>query len=131
MSTDLEADALKSFEIAPDGRRIRFNAETGEGAAVSLSLPSECLTEMVMTLPRIAVEAMKRRYGDPSMRIVYPAGSWIIEQAVGAPDTFIVTLKTVDGFEVSFSFSPQQLSSMTNTLAAAGHAEIAKPIAVN
>jgi hypothetical protein len=57
-----------------------------------------------MTLPGLLSKALKARCGNESSRYVFPLGEWLLE---GAADgrTVIVTLKTVDGFEVSFGAS--------------------------
>ena len=45
---------------------------------------------------------MKARYGDQSLRYVYPLASWVLEQSTDAT-TRIITLQTEDGFKVRFS----------------------------
>jgi hypothetical protein len=71
-----------------------------------------------MTLPRMMTQALWAKYGDESLRLVYPADIVRIE---GSPDpnSFIVTLTTPDGFEVSFSLNREQLDTLgkasTNT----------------
>lgn len=112
----IEAETLTTFEVAQDGARVRFNCRDADGGAVCLSLPVDSMIQMVMTLPRIAQAALRRRHGDDSLRLVYPAGSWLIERDIAQPDTLIVTLSTSDGFEVSFGFDPPKLRAMEDTL---------------
>lgn len=111
MSSDIEADALTTFEVAPDGSRVRIRA-TAAGAPASISLPAECLSQMMMTLPRIAVQALRRRFDNDKLKIVYPAATWNIERNGESDDTFIVTLTTPDGFEVSFALSRAKLDAI-------------------
>jgi len=91
MSRGVEIAALQTFEVAPDG-----------------------------TLPRMAVEALHRRCRDNTLRIVYPAASWTIERNTERGETFILTLATPDGFEVSFALSRGKLEAIAETIAGAG-----------
>jgi hypothetical protein len=65
----------------------------------------------MMTLPDIVRRSLQARYGDPSMRVVYPVGSWSLERSA-VPGNVIVTLRTPDGFSVSFGLSPLELLRM-------------------
>jgi hypothetical protein len=109
MSHHIEGHSLVSFDVAADGTRFRLNVADARGKAVSLSLPAECLNQLIVTLPRMSVRALRNRYCDDSLRVVYPAASIRIELASDAK-TFIVTLETADGFSVSFGLSQDQLS---------------------
>ena len=71
MPRHIEAEALTTFEVTTDGERLTLNAEDSVGEAVSMSLPTACLTQMVLTLPRMAQMALRRRHRDDSLRIVY------------------------------------------------------------
>ena len=63
-------------------------------------------------------QALWARYGDDSLRLVYPADIVHIERSPD-PNTFIMTLTTPDGFGVSFSLNGEQLDTLgkarTNT----------------
>lgn len=122
---DIEAEALTTFEVTPDGARVRLNGRASDGAAVSFSLPIDCVSQMVMTLPRIAQEAIRRFHGDDSLKLVYPAGAWTVERSAQDPDTYIVSLGTPDGFAVSFALSPAKMNevglSIRNALEQAPH----------
>lgn len=128
--TAIEAEALTTFELAPDGGRVRFHATDAAGAPVSFSLPADCLRQLVMTLPAVAQEAMRRQYRDPSLRIVYPVGSHAIEQGDTIGATFIVTMSTPDGFEVSFGFDPAELRKVGRSIEAAA-ASVVMPVQLN
>lgn len=116
MAACIEAEALTTFEVTSDGTRVRLNARTADDAPVSFSLPSTCLNELVMTIPRIAAEALRRQHGNDKLRIVYPAGSCRIERNRDDADTYIVTLSTPDGFEVSFAFGIGKMSAMVQSI---------------
>jgi hypothetical protein len=108
---DLVVRQLTTFEITADGTGIRMNFISGDGVQACLSLPTECLTELIMTLPRMTNQALRVRRRDESLRLVYPAGRVSIEQS-SDPRTIIVTLATRDGFEVSFGLTRQQMAAL-------------------
>jgi hypothetical protein len=101
MGTDIEAADLTTFEIAPDGSRFRICVVDIEGQPASLGLPTDCLPNLIMTLPRMAAQALRARNRGDSLRIVYPADRLRLEQGDVA-GILILTLTTPDGFEVSF-----------------------------
>jgi hypothetical protein len=109
---DLIAKELLTYEVAGDGNWFRMTFNCVNGNPGSLSLPTECLHALIMTLPRMMTQALSARYGDDSLRLVYPAEAMRIERS---PDlnTFIITLATPDGFAVSFSLSGQQLRALS------------------
>lgn len=117
MAKDIEGTALVNFEVAPDGERFRLNVRDTEGGTAALSLPTECLHQLVMTLPRMAVRALQERHGDKTLRLVYPLGGWNVEQAAGGP-TLILTLRTPDGFEVAFGVREDDLAAMGDVVGA-------------
>jgi hypothetical protein len=94
------------------GSGMTFNCANGKPG--SLSLPTECLHALIMTLPRMMTQALLARYGDDSLRLVYPAEAVRIERSPD-PNTFIMTLVTPDGFAVSFSLSKQQLRALSES----------------
>jgi hypothetical protein len=106
---DFVVQKLITFNIAADGTRIRMNFISGDGDQACLSLPTECLAELIMTLPRMMSQALRARHQDQSLRLVYPADNITIEQS-SDPKTMIVTLATPDGFEVSFGLTGQQMT---------------------
>ena len=72
----------------------------------------------MMTLPEMVKRSLRQRFRDHTMRVVYPVGSWDVE---GSPQagTVIVTLRTPDGFEVSFGLAALDLLRMANRSASA------------
>src|SRR5215470_8572821 len=70
--------------------------------AVSVQLPFDQAEAVVMTLPQLLTRAVRRRTGKPEARYVFGLGEWAIEDTKDK-DCLIVTLKTTDGFEVSFA----------------------------
>jgi hypothetical protein len=103
---------LIAYDIASDGNWFRMSFICVNGKRGSLSLPTESLMALIMTLPRMMTEALAARFGDDRLRLVFQAVEVLIE---GSPDpnTFIITLTTPDGFSVSFSLNRQQLDALT------------------
>lgn len=116
---DIVGQKLTVFGISRDGSRFRMSFLCQDGEQGSLSLPTECLNELIMTLPRMVTQTLRARHGDESLRLVYPADNVRIEQSSDAK-TAIVTLTTPDGFEVSFGLTKQQMDTFSD---AAGTAE--------
>lgn len=104
-------EKLIAYEVAGDGTRFRISFICAGGELGSLSLPTECIQALIMTLPRMMTQALLARYNDSSLRLVYPAETVRIE---GSPDanTFLLTFTTPDGFTVSFAVSNQQLAEL-------------------
>ena len=109
---------LIAYDIGSDGSRFCLRFSCVNGKQGSLSFPTECLEALIMTPPRMMTQALWARYGDDSLRLVYPADIVQIERSPD-PNTFIMTLTTPDGFGVSFSLSGEQLDTLgkarTNT----------------
>src|SRR5262245_13598569 len=97
----IKADALTTYGISPDGHRVRIQVRDAAGAPAALELPTHALSELMMTLPRMLRQALQNQYRDPSLRLVHDLGDCQVEQAAGE-DRLILTLRTPDGFEVSF-----------------------------
>jgi hypothetical protein len=102
---------LIAYDIGSDGSRFCLRFSCVNGKQGSLSFPTECLKALIMTLPRMMTQALWARYGDDSLRLVYPADIVQIERSPD-PNTFIMTLTTPDGFGVSFSLSGEQLDTL-------------------
>src|SRR5262249_13818366 len=98
---EIRGTQLVAFDVAPDGESFVIRVLDDQGQSASLVLPSPCLNSLLMTLPTIVTESLRRRFGDRSLRVVYPVGSWEVERSIVA-GTVIVTLRTEDGFAVSF-----------------------------
>ncbi|SDB72905.1 hypothetical protein [Belnapia rosea] len=112
-SREIRGASLRDCGIEADGARIRLGLLDAAGLPADVTLPAECLAQLVMTLPALAAEALRRRYRDPSLRLVYPLGDWRLE---ATPDGArrILTLSTEDGFAVSFVLPPERLAAMAD-----------------
>ena len=123
----VDATTLTTFEVGADGTRVRLNLLDSDGQPLTLTLPVSCIAALLMTLPAIQTQALQILYGDASLRMVYPAASWKLESA-DEPGCVILTLATGDGFKVSFSIKPTDLTAIAG---AAERSEEAARLATN
>src|SRR5262245_4880975 len=110
----VRAERLTTFEIAPDGSRFCMHVADAAGSPHGLSLPAECLLTLIMTLPEIAARALKAKFSDDTLRIVYPLASMEVE-ATHIDEITILTLSTPDGFSVSFGLKADDLKQLEAT----------------
>ena len=115
-AVQIRGSALRDCGVEPDGSRVRLGLLDAAGIPTDVTLPAECLAQLVMTLPALAAEALRRRYRDTTLRLVYPLGDWRLETT---PDGagLILTLSTEDGFAVSFGLPPRRLHDMVDAAA--------------
>lgn len=109
MTQTLVVTALTSCKVSHDGEAICLSLCDSDGAPLDLHLSAEQAGSLAMTLPQLLSLALKARYGDPSLKMVFPLTGYDLEDAADS-EGFILSLKTADGFEVSFSVSQSTLS---------------------
>jgi hypothetical protein len=114
--TMIRAKQLTTFSVAPDGSSVAIGVADEEGQAAALMLPAECLRALIMTLPDMMRRALRLQHGDPTLRLVYPVAGWEIERST-RPEIRIVTLRTSDGFHVSFGMTTKDLREMSEAVA--------------
>jgi hypothetical protein len=105
LENDIEIGRLITFETATDGAAVRLVAADIAGRTIGIILTIETVSALLMTLPRMASDAIKRAHDDPTMRITYPARDFKIELSSG--NSRILTIGTPDGFTVSFSLTEE------------------------
>ena len=115
----IDAAALTTFTVDPDGSRVRLNVRDHDDAPATLVLSVESLGQLLMTLPRIICQALQNGHGDESLRLVYPLERYKLE--LGEVDwngaqRFILTLETTGGFAVSFAGSADCLACMARSI---------------
>ena len=101
MTTVIHGRHLTRFDVAPDGESVAIHVLDEHAHTGTLVLPSDCLSALLMTLPEMVRRTLRQRFHDESMRVVYPVGNWKVEGSA-IPGHVVVTLRTPDGFEVSF-----------------------------
>jgi hypothetical protein len=107
VSSEFAIGAMTCVEAAQDGSTVRVTMNDVAGRPISLVLPFQCLSELIMTLPGVARKALQLQHSDPSLRVVFPAALSRLELADDLK-TRILTLETPDGFSVSFGLTETQ-----------------------
>lgn len=114
MPSELGVRALTTCAIATDGRHVRINFQDMHGSPASLTLPTHCARQLIMTLPQLISKALQKELSDKSARAVFPLGRWQLELATSSG--YIFTMTTQDGFAVSFAVSAGDLEDLTSRL---------------
>jgi hypothetical protein len=117
--------ALTHFSICCSGRHVELGFTDHRGEPASLEVPQECLSALLMTLPRMIEMALRQRTGNPTLRQVYPLGEWQLHMG-SEPHSLIISLATTDGFSVSFSAPVDEAAELGEALARRD-AEAAEP----
>jgi hypothetical protein len=112
--TTIRAHRLTTFSVAADGASVSIGVADESGTPCALVLPSECLQALVMTLPEMASQSLRRRHRDPDLRLVFPVESWAVETSTEA-QRLILTFSTSDGFQASFALFAGELLRMATT----------------
>jgi hypothetical protein len=114
--TDISGTSFVTCQIAADGSAVRLVFEAADGQPASLTLPVQCVQQLLMTLPHAASKAIALKHRDDTLRLVFPLGGWKLEQAAGGSE-LILTLQTPDGFEVAFSLRQDAIAQISRTAA--------------
>jgi hypothetical protein len=93
---------------------ISLVVEDASGRSVRLRFPTDVLSSLIMTLPQMLTAAVQRRRNDPTERLVYPLAESRTELSTDR-STQILTLKTRDGFTVSFAISDEQFEEIARS----------------
>lgn len=111
---------LTSYKISEDGQSVTLKMLDEVGTESALSFGIGELGNLVMTLPGLIETALQRQLRDGSFRFAYPVGSWAIEESTD-PSSLIVTLRTKDGFGVSFSMPRGNAMKLAHSLSEVEH----------
>jgi hypothetical protein len=122
----LGVQSLTHFSVCCSGRHVEVGFTDQTGEPVALELPQECLSTLLMTLPRMIEMALRRRTGNPELRQVYPLGGWQLHLG-SEPHSLIISLATPDGFSVSFCAPFEQAAELGEALARQEHVENVEP----
>lgn len=106
---------LTTCRVAADGTSVGLELVDGSGSVVTVDLPFEQAEALVMTLPRLLVRALRQQTGDDEARYVFGLREWAVESTEDQ-SCLITTLKTTDGFEVSFGIPVEASRSLGWTL---------------
>ncbi len=111
----IDVQALTEFNVETDGRSVTLQVIDAMGSPIKLNLQVDQLGQLAMTLPSLIDAAIRRQYGDSSCRFTYPMESWMVEQAMD-PSLVILTMRTTDGFGVSFSMPRSKAEEMADSI---------------
>ncbi len=112
---EIVGKALTTCQVDPTGDSFRIVMEDTDGRPASVVLPTDCLRSLLMTLPNVIEQALKARYRDDTLKVVYPMGGFSLQAAAGS-DSRILTMTTPDGFRVSFALSPEDAGGLATSL---------------
>jgi hypothetical protein len=114
MSTEIWTTSFSAYEVSPDGLWVRMNVVDQGGNPASFVFPVDRIGQLLMTLPAMAKEVMRKKHKDDSLRVVFPMQDWTLERSTG--QNLIFTLRTEGGFEAAFGFSESQLDRLAEAL---------------
>jgi hypothetical protein len=97
----IHCSKLTTCRTLEDGETVKLDFIDKGCNPISLLLSLENAESIAMTLPRLLTQAVKARTGQDNARYVFPLGRWLLE-GVEDHQSVLLTLTTVDGFEVSF-----------------------------
>jgi hypothetical protein len=112
---EIESAQLTTCDVTRDGEAVRLKFIDASGNDVVLKLPFAQAGSLTMTLPHLLTKALRARYGEEGSRFVFPLGEWLLE-GVADGRAVIVTLRTTDGFEVSFAVPLDHCRSLATDL---------------
>jgi hypothetical protein len=112
----IDVQALAEFDIEADDRSVTLEVVDAMGSPVKLNLRVDQLGQLAMTFPSLIDAALRNQYGDSSFRFTYPLESWMVEQTID-PSLVILTMRTTDGFGVSFSMPQNKAEEMADSIA--------------
>ncbi len=118
MTVEIKVEELTTYSIACDGSSVVLRLTDQTGQPVALTFDIQVLGTLAMTLPTLIEAALRRQYRDASFRYTHPIGDWSIEQS-NEPTKLIVTMKTKDGFGVSFSLPRMSAKALGGALSEA------------
>jgi hypothetical protein len=114
-SVTIRSKRLTTCRVAEDGVEVELEFIDQSGETIAVELPLDQAEVVVMTLPQLLSNAVRQRTGNDESRYVFDLGQWTIESAK-EHSCLIATLKTPNGFEVSFAIPPEAGRSFGWTL---------------
>jgi len=112
---EILAEKLTTWHVSSDGHAVHLRLVDGTGQQFALVLPAELVSSLLMTLPGLAASALRARYRDPSLRVVYPLERFRLESRAGT-NSYILTMATPDGFEVSFNVTRRTAGALQRAM---------------
>lgn len=117
---------LLSYEVTASGSSVELSAMGEEEAEVKLQLPYPMLGALLMTLPGAMQSAVRQASGDPRLRHAYHLGAWALERSA-QDNMLLLSMATEDGFQVTFSLSQTDASTLADVISGSNTALDAVP----
>lgn len=111
----IRSSRLTTCRVAEDGTDVGLEFIDQSGKIVTVELPLDQAEVVVMTLPHLLSRAVRQRTGNDEARYVFDLGERVIEGA-RERSRLTATLKTPNGFEVSFAIPLEACRSFGRTL---------------
>jgi hypothetical protein len=110
----IDVNALLDYEVAGDGSHVRLKLANAQSDLVDVTLPIECLKQLVLSMPVILEQALRALCQDPALRLVHTVKLWTIERA-SDPNDLILSFKTPDHFSISFCVDQADVLRMADS----------------
>lgn len=114
MPADLQITALTTCDVTDGGRTVRLQMREKNGQEITLDLPGELASSLLLTLPQLMERCLQTLRGD-SARLVFPVHTWKLE-AAGDAGAFILTLRTRDGFGIAFALEADDGTALAEAM---------------
>src|SRR5262245_56372985 len=75
----VEAVGLNGYRVAGDGCNAELAFADASGVEVAVVLPREAIASLILTLPTILDQLVRRSHPDPEARFVFGAADWRLE----------------------------------------------------
>jgi hypothetical protein len=106
---------LSTYNVDTKGDTITLDLLDEAHQKFTLQMSVDQVGMLVMTLPSLIEIALKRRFRDTTFRYSYAAGACAVEQAAD-PNALIMTMRTTDGFGLSFTVSRDHAKKLSEAL---------------
>jgi hypothetical protein len=116
MTGRLDIHDLLRFEASADGTSVQLIAVEGHGTSIAINFTVTCLSQLMLTLPKMIDAVVQQRGNDPGLRVVYPLDTLTVELA-GDRRTRILTLKTPDDFAIAFTARADKYAEVRKIIA--------------
>jgi hypothetical protein len=115
MSKWLDIRDLLRFEASADVTSASLIAVERHGEPIALNFTVTRLSRLMLTLPKMIDAVVQQRGNHPGLRVVYPLEMLRVELA--GDRTRILTLRTPDGFAISFTASAEKFAQIREIFA--------------
>jgi hypothetical protein len=112
---EIVSSQLTTCNVIKDGKAIRLDLVEATGDLVSIEFPFDQASSIIMTLPRVLSAALKVQTGRTDMVYVFTLGKWSLQRESDQKGN-ILTLRTLDDFEISFDLPAEARRAMGWTL---------------